>query len=244
MIRSTIALAALASTFAFACASTPNDRNADGDSAEGALTRRVDAAWFYDGPLVALEDANVTVSLKGNTARINGYLPLGTEIADLPHVKGQQEGDRLHVDIVYPIATARAGKSNSGPGVYNFQSVKPYRPDGTAYTAEEGEHWVPWGGYPFVAYNGGIAFHGPITYTEPALTPEPEDDIWYLARGPVSGGCNRMAAEHIVEFTHAIGVSMRKIYTANKAYPPNTPTTVSVIDDYDMIGNKYVDVDY
>lgn len=216
-----------------------------GETSESELRRRVDAAWFYDGPLPALEEANVTVSLKGNTARVSGYLPAGVSLRSLPHARTFDEGYRTRVELVYPIATARPGKSNSRPGQYEFQMAKPYRPDGLAITVQEGEHFVPWGGYPFVAYNGGIAFHGPITAQDPSRTPGVAgDDIWFLQRGPVSGGCNRMMAEHIVEFTHVIGVSMRKVYTANKAYPPNTDTTVNVISGYDMLDGQYVDVDY
>lgn len=224
-----------------ACSSS--SRDAEDENAEGALQRRLDAAWFYDGPLPAISDAQVTVSLKGHTVRVHGTVPASTDLSGLPHVQSAPDGDRLVVDVVYPIATARPGKSNSPPGTYGFQMVKPYRPDGTAITVEEGEHWVTWGGYPFVAYNGGIAFHGPISYSGES-TAELSDDIWYLRRGPVSGGCNRMAAEHIIEFTHVIGVSMRKVYVANKMYNPNTPAKIEVLGDYDKIGDKYVDVDY
>jgi hypothetical protein len=243
MFRAVLALSLIASTFALACAPAADDE-ASGETSEAELRRRVDAAWFYDGPLPAFEDAEVTVSLKGHTARVRGYVPAETNV-DLPHAKAVYEGDRLRVDVVYPIATARPGKSNSRPGLYDFQMAKPYRPDGLAYTVQEGEHYVPWGGYPFVAYNGGIAFHGPITAQDPSYTSDvAQDDIWYLQRGPVSGGCNRMMAEHIVEFTHVIGVSMRKVYSANKAYAPNTSTAVNVIAGYDMVDDKYVDVDY
>ena len=242
MPRIALSVVVLASTLVAGCSAGREE--APGET-EDALRRRVDAEWFYDGALPALSEASVVVSLKGHTVRVSGYAPGGTNVANLPHVKSTREGDRLHVDVVYPIATARPGKSNSPPGEYNFQGVRPYRPDGTAVTRDEGEHWVPWGGYPFVAYNGGIAFHGPITANDAAQTLDvPEDDVWYLQRGPVSGGCNRMAAEHIVEFTHVIGVSMRKVYVANKTYAANTPTKVTVIDDYDTIGDKLVDVDY
>lgn len=215
----------------------------DEGASEDALVARASDAWFYDGPLSALDDANVTVSLKGHTARVTGYLPAGSNVGYLPHVRTRTEDGRLRVDAVYPIATARPGKSNSPVGRYEFQLAKPYRPDGTAITRQEGEHWVTWGGYPFVAYNGGIAFHGPITATDSAVAGA-EENVWYLQRGPVSGGCNRMLPEHVVEFTHVIGVSMRKVYDANRMITPTTETTVDVIAGYDELDGKFVDVDY
>lgn len=227
------------------CSASRGDHDVDEGTSEGELAATKDRAWFYDGPIPALADANVTLSLKGHTARVTGYAPLGTDLSGLPHVRTRYEAGRLRVDAVYPIATARPGKSNSPAGLYHFQMAKPYRPDGIAVTKVEGEHWVPWGGYPFVAYNGGIAFHGPITSVDaPELADNEDGKVWVLQRGPVSGGCNRMLPEHIVEFTHVIGVSMRKVYDANRAYPANTATSVSVIDDYDTFDGKYVDVDY
>lgn len=211
-------------------------------TSEDELAARADAEWFYNGAIPALEQPKITVSLKGNTAHLTGLLPQGTTLPALPHVKVKAEGSRTRIDAVYPIATARPGKSNSSPGTYRFQSARPYRPDGTAYTPQEGNHYVTWGGFPFIAYNNGIAFHGPITSMDNAS----KDDInvWILKRGAVSGGCNRMLGEHVVELTHAIGISMRKTYRANETFVPKTPATVTVIADYDMYEGKYIDVDY
>ncbi len=240
MSRLAVSLITLASLLATACAASSGD-DTGGESSEDALTKKADAEWFYDGPLPALKDATVTISLKGHTVRVSGYAAART-IVQLPHVRATPDGDRLKLDVVYPIATARPGKSNASAGEYQFQLVKPYRPDGTAITRQEGEHWVPWGGYPFLAYNGGIAFHGPIT-AEASMN-VPEGNVWYLQRGPVSGGCNRMNAEHVIELTHIVGVSMRKLYEPNKAYNPRSTAGVSVIEDYDVLDGKYVDVDY
>lgn len=207
---------------------------------EDDLVTRADDAWFYSGPLPALQGASVTVSLAGHTARVSGYLPAGVEVPPLPHVKQMAEGGRTRVDVVYPIATARPGKSNSRPGSYAFYMAKPYRPDGSATTRDEGEHFVPWGGFPFLAYNQGIAFHGPITSE---LSKTRDLTVWYLKRGTVSGGCNRMQGENVVEMAHLLGVNMRKLYGANQMiYPPNKP--VNVVADYDTYDGKFVDVDY
>ena len=242
MSRLSLALVLLGSVLATACASSSEDADTTNETSDDALTKKADAEWFYDGPLPALTNPSVTVSLKGHTVRVTGYAPTSLDVSKLPHIKSFPDTGRQRLEIVYPIATARPGKNNSSPGVYHFQLAKPYRPDGSAVTAEEGEHFVPWGGYPFIAYNNGIAFHGPITSTQnPSL---PEDNVWYLQRGPVSGGCNRMNAEHVIELTHILGISMRKVYDANRAYTPKTNATVTVIDDYDQLDGKWIDVDY
>ncbi|CAN5227203.1 hypothetical protein BH09MYX1_BH09MYX1_49710 [soil metagenome] len=209
---------------------------------EDELQKRADAEWFYNGTLPALEQPKITVSLKGHTAHLTGLLPLGSSVPNLPHVKVKTEGTRTRIDAVYPIATARPGKSNSRPGNYKFQLAKPYRPDGAAYTPQEGNHFVTWGGFPFIAYNNGIAFHGPITFTDNLSADDM--NVWTLKRGAVSGGCNRMMGEHVVELTHAIGIDMRKLYRANESFVPKTPATVAVTADYDMYDGKYIDVDY
>jgi hypothetical protein len=233
-------LACLAAPLATGCvAETGTD---DAVATEDELAAKADAEWFYGGALPALEQPKITVSLKGNTAHLTGLLPVGVTLPQLPHVKVKAEGFRTRVDAVYPIATARPGKSNSTPGTYRFQYATPYRPDGMAYTPQEGQHFVPWGGFPFISYNNGIAFHGPITSTD-NLSPD-NLDVWVLKRGAVSGGCNRMMGEHVIELTHAIGISMRKTYRANEGFTPKTPATVSVIADYDTYEGKYIDVDY
>jgi hypothetical protein len=162
-------------------------------------------------------------------------------------VKTKQVSGKTQVDIVYPIATAKPGKSNSRPGTYNFYEAKPYRPNGQAFTQSDGWHEVPWGGFPFIAYNQGIAFHGPITSKD--NVGQPDMSVWYLRRGAVSGGCNRMLGEHAVELAHVLGANMRKVYEPNRAYgareaPLNITGKVNVIADYDQLDGKYIDVDY
>jgi hypothetical protein len=241
-----MALAALValSTTGLACSSSDGADGDDGvEGTEDALIQTADDHWFYGGAIPTLENPKATVSLKGHTAHVTGLLPAGTSIPQLPHVKQTNEGGRTRVDVVYPIATARPGKSNSNPGTYQFYEVKPYRPDGPAYTAAEGWHDVPWGGFPFFAYNGGIAFHGPITAKDNRSS-APDLRTWYLERGAVSGGCNRMLGEHVIELTHILGVNMQKVYQPNKAYRPTTTASVNVIADYDKIGDKFIDIDY
>jgi hypothetical protein len=238
--RFTLFAVPVLATLLSGCAADSADSEDPTAGGEDALTARSDDEWFYTGPLPALSNASVVVSLAGHTAHVTGYVPAGTELPALPHVKTKPENGQLRVDVVYPIATARPEKSNSRPGDYAFYMAKPYRPDGSAFTAEEGEHQVPWGGFPFLAYNGGIAFHGPITSE---LSRTGDQSVWYLKRGRVSGGCNRMQGENVVELAHLLGVNMRKLYTANSAVNPRTKP-VKVIADYDQYDGKYIDVDY
>ena len=150
---------------------------------EDELAAKADEHWFYSGAMPALEQPQITVSLKGHTARLTGVLPLGITLPALPHVKTKIENGRTRVDAVYPIATARAGKTNSAAGHYTFEFAKPYRPDGAAFTPQEGQHFVTWGGFPFLAYNDGIAFHGPITSTDNLAAGALDPDAQALFQG-------------------------------------------------------------
>jgi hypothetical protein len=243
---SRLALAALVVTSIFAaagCAADPDAPDADGEATEDALMAKADEHWFYAGALPALKDAKVIASLEGNTAHVVGYLPDGAaQLPPLPHVKTRIENGRTRVDIVYPIATAAPPKTNSMPGTYSFYGAKPYRPDGIAYTVSAGNHFVPWGGFPFLGYNDGIAFHGPITSQDNKLTPDAS--VWYLKRGDVSSGCNRMMGEHVTELAHVLGISMRKVYGANQMYENPTTAKTVVLAGYDTLDGKFIDVDY
>jgi hypothetical protein len=212
---------------------------------EADLRAKADEHWFYNGPMPVLDSAKVTVSIQGHTVRVSGLLPNGASLPALPHVRTRPENGRTRVDAVYPIATARSheGKSNSRLRTYTMFDPRPYRPDGIAFTRQEGAHMVPWAGFPFLPYNQGIAFHGPITTQASAMSPDLE--TLYLRRGRVSGGCNRMMGEHVLELGHITGVaSMRKVYEANTVVPAARNVSVAVIDAYDMYAGKYVDVDY
>jgi hypothetical protein len=155
----------------------------------------------------------------------------------LPHVKRTADG-RVHV--VYPIATALDPNNNANIGQYAFQGAKPYRPSGIA-TNSSGTSFVPWGGFPFLGYNNGIAFHGPITSSTT------DSSVWLLKRGRVSHGCNRMNGEHDIELAHILGLSMRKIYPGNTNVQMPAEfraADVKVIKGYDTLGGKFIDVDY
>jgi hypothetical protein len=227
--------------FVTGCSSDSGDGPTD-TTAEENLRVRGEAEWFYSGSLPTLENAAVTISLKGNTARVEGLLPLGASIdPNLPNVRSTQVNGRTQLDLVYPIATAAVYSNNAPSGTYAFQRAIPFRPDGNAYTVSAGNHFVTWGGFPFLAYDGGIAMHGPIT---DAASKTGGLDVWYLKRGTVSSGCNRMLGEHVIEVAQLTGIDMHKVFAANAAIYPSHPDHVTVISDYDQWNGKYIDVDY
>ena len=217
----------------------------DHSDREDALKKSATAHWFYSGPLPRLLSPTITVSLDGHTARVSGLLPPDAMIPELPHVRTMSVSgtEDVQVDVVYPIATARThdGKSDSKPGTYSMSTVTPYRPDGNAWTPKEGNHFVTWGGFPFLPYNNGIALHGPITDMKSG---DGMMDTWYLRRGDVSGGCNRMMGEHVVELAHIVGVGMRSVYKANTQVSMAAKVPVKVVSGYDTYDGKPIDVDY
>lgn len=245
MSRSLAALMFLGSallTVTAGCASETDDQGGDIESGEDALTHRARDAWFYDGPLPTLEKPVVTVSLKGHTARVSGLLPAGAQAPNLPHLKSKVENGRTRIDVVYPIATGAQASYNAPAGSYEFQSARPWRPDGQT-TSSFGTSFVTWGGFPFLAYRGGIALHGPISTQNSAAGV----DVFYLRRGMVSHGCNRMNGEHVTEVAHLVGVNMRKVWVADQIYedPSTADARVNVIKDaYDQYDGKPIDVDY
>lgn len=181
--------------------------------------------WIYDGLMPPLDTVKVTVSLKGHTARVTGYLKPGFA-GELPYYAiAEAEGAKTRVTLVYPVATGATATSN-GPGAYTTLFVSPY----VATTNK-----AAWGGFPFMAYNAkrGLAFHGPITA---------KDGEWKLVRGPVSHGCNRMQGEHVVELAHVAGIDMSKPHYAGESL--TRKIQVDVIPGYDSWNGKLVDVDY
>jgi hypothetical protein len=212
---------------------------------EGHLEDKESDEWFYNGPMPTLEESSVTLALEGHTVRVTGKLPLNATLPSLPHVKTKTLPDgRTLVDAVYPIATANPanGKVNQPPDTYHFTRMVMYRPKGIAVTKKEGRHTVTWGGFPFLSYTpgGDVALHGPIT---------PRDGAWFLQRGKVSGGCNRMLGEHVVELAHLVGAPMDRLYDVNKGYtsseaPISAPGAIRVIAGYDEYDGKKIDVDY
>lgn len=213
----------LASVFAMVgCAADQSDD--DGAVAgEDDLKKGSAEQWVYSGTLPHLDDPSITVSLQVHTARVSGYLPAGYDKNELPYyVDTLEEGGRTKIAVVYPIAT---GASVNSQGTnYRIQRASPWVPTNAKAT---------WGGFPFIPYNGGIAFHGPITA---------DDGQWKLIRGPVSHGCNRMVGEHVTELANLIGVDMTE--EVHKAGVSGLNVPVTVIRKPDTWKGHQVDVDY
>jgi hypothetical protein len=195
----------------------------EGDVSEDQLRKGAAEQWVYGGTLPHLDSPSVTVSLTAHTARVSGFLPEGWSTPLPYYVDAIQESGRTKIAVVYPIATGSSVNSQ-----------------GSSYAIERASPWVPtnakatWGGFPFIPYNRGIAFHGPITAA---------DGEWKLVRGPVSHGCNRMQGEHIVELASLIGVDMStKVLTGVSVTGLNVP--VSVLRKPDTWNGQNVDVDY
>lgn len=196
----------------------------DGDNVtEDQLRKGAAEQWVYNGTMPHLDSPSITVSLTAHTARVTGYVPAGWNKPLPYYADTMEENGRTKVAVVYPIATGASVNSQ-----------------GTSYRIDRASPWVPtnakatWGGFPFIPYNQGIAFHGPITA---------EDGQWHLIRGPVSHGCNRMVGEHVVELAHLIGVDMTtKVQTGSSVTGLNVPVTV--IRKPDTWKGQNVDVDY
>jgi hypothetical protein len=193
--------------------------------------------WVYNGPLPALEDAEVIVSLKGHTARVTGFLPASFSGTIPYYAVLDSAGTRRRITVVYPIATGNLSSFNdngtavrNAPGTYSAATIYPRK---TLNSIAE------WGGFPFIVYNTSraIGFHGPITH---------DSKEWFLKRGPVSHGCNRMQGEHVVEMAHLLGVDMRgKIYSSGDSRKRTFKTRVlDTSAGFDVFEGKNVDVDY
>lgn len=221
------ALAALPlalSTLAGCAAQTDDEDVSDeGDVTEDELRKGAAEQWVYNGTLPQLENPAITVSLTAHTARVTGYLPAGWRQPLPYYADSLVENGRTKIAVVYPIAT---GSSVNSQGTsYEINRVSPWVPTNSKAT---------WGGFPFVPYNRGIAFHGPITAA---------DGEWKLIRGPVSHGCNRMQGEHITELAHLIGVDMTStVYRGDPVTGLDVPVTV--IRKPDTWKGQQVDVDY
>jgi hypothetical protein len=246
--RRTLAAAtfALLATASVGCGSPADDALASEDDfgvGEDELLRKTSetGVWAYRGLLPRLDDAAVTVSLAGHTARVTGLLP--TSFAGTLPFYAVREPDsvqpaRTRVTVVYPIATGNPSSlTEEGLPVRNVEAGTYATCAGTmsATTTEK----ASFGGFPFVEYvckhreadgrvRTGIAFHGPIT----AASHE-AGVYWSLLRGPVSHGCNRMLGEHVLELARLIGFD---------AGARGTPVTV--VAGFDAFHGRAVDVDY
>jgi hypothetical protein len=205
------------------CASETASDDDGGDVSEDQLRKGSAEQWVYNGTLPHLESPSITVSLTAHTARVSGYVP-ESWTTPLPYYADVMvEGTRKKIAVVYPVATG--AEVNSQPDRYSITRASPWVPSDAHAT---------WGGFPFIPFNKGIAFHGPITA---------QDGQWKLLRGPVSHGCQRMQGEHVVELANLIGVDMTtKVFSGASVTGLDVPVTV--IRRPDAWKNMNVDVDY
>jgi hypothetical protein len=243
-----LVLTAIGASSTIGCASPNDGGDEPAADTEDELRAKTNEEWFYTGALPQLDNPVVTISLKGHTVHVRGTVPTGTTIPTLPRPRDYVRtktlaSGRIQVDVVYPTATGENGASNEARGQHQVYREIPFRPDGMTVSNEDPTpHDVPWGGFPFIGYTGTFAMHGPITQIDNKGTPDYE--VFYLRRGMVSHGCNRMNGEHVTELAHLIGISMRRIYDSNRTYTDLTHAPVNVIADYDTYGGKLIDVDY
>ncbi|MDB4937002.1 MAG: hypothetical protein JWP87_3974 [Labilithrix sp.] len=224
------------------CAADATDAPDEGavEQSEDDLLKKTGAtsSWSYRGLMPALESPQLTVSLKGHTVHVAGFLP-ASFTGRLPfYAKTETVGSRTKVHLAYPIATV--DPNGTLPSGVRTRNPEPY-----AYSVCGGDNFHAtnttgaFGGFPFIEYicnhrdadgrvRSGIAFHGPITSRTVSGT-----QYWSLTRGPVSHACNRMLGEHVLELAHVIGFDRGK-----------RGTPVSVIAGFDQLQGKVVDVDY
>lgn len=223
---------------AFACGSGATDDAASSADSDLLKSTGPTSSWSYRGLMPELEAPQVFVSLRGHTVRVTGLIRQGDE-RQLPfYVRSEDDNGRTRVNIAYPMATANT-KSLLDDGSY-ARNPEPFD-----YSVCGGDNFHPsneigaFGGFPFVEYvcshhrkdglwDGGIAFHGPISARNADGA-----TYWSLLRGPVSHGCNRMLGEHVLELAHLIGFDHGRL-----------GTKVSLTDDFDHLDGKIVDVDY
>ncbi len=205
------------------CAAQNEDEEEIADDSEDALRKGAAEQWVYNGTLPHLENPSITVSLTAHTARVTGFVPADWS-KPLPYYAAVRDvGGRKEVSVVYPVATG--AEVNSQGSSYKIERASPWVPTNEKAT---------WGGFPFIPYNRGIAFHGPITAA---------DGQWRLIRGPVSHGCQRMQGEHVVELAHLIGVDMTtKVWRGPGVTGLDIPVTV--LRKADTWNNQPIDVDY
>ena len=241
MKLSLAALLALALVGTAGCAAdTSEDEDVETDSDDLLKKTALTSSWSYRGIMPELESPRITVSLKGHTAHVQGFLPRDVSASSLPfHAKTEEDASgRIIVHAVYPIATVNSHSVTTGglparnPEPFDYEMC-----GGDMHHASNGVG--AFGGFPFMEYicrhkdhdgriRGGIAFHGPITAQDISGA-----NYWYLQRGPVSHACNRMLGEHVLELAHVTGFDRGK-----------RGFKVKVIAGFDTFQGRTLDVDY
>lgn len=229
----------VASALVVACAADRSDEEGqDVENGDDAILKTSESPpWLYEGPLPALSNPSIVVSLVGHTLRITGTLPVGFDENALPWyvvpMPRTASDKATRISVVYPAATGKMvdGAWNNVPGHYDHLNVRPYRPKDADQSDKE--HW---GGFPFLNYHDArrFAFHGPIDFaTDGDVTGDGQpDDDWRLVRGRISKGCQRMQGEHVTELTHMLGFDMRYAHSTKENGP----------DKKNAVEGKYISI--
>ena len=87
MLRISLGCTVCLTTFLTACSSESPESLNQADE----LVTTSDSHYFYTGPVPTLDTPSVTLSLKGHTVRVSGYLPANydvtTEVLSLPNLR-------------------------------------------------------------------------------------------------------------------------------------------------------------
>lgn len=106
--------------------------------------------------------------------------------------KSQGRGPKYlgYLTFVYPVAAATTGPMSNNPKEGFYRAFLPGSMGARTWSDKWGDSF---GGFPFFQItSAGHAFHGPITKNN-------TQNIWYLQRGYVSHGCNRMDESDVME---------------------------------------------
>jgi hypothetical protein len=110
------------------------------------------SSWSYRGLMPKLDEARITVSLKGHTAHVEGLLPRDFT-GKVPFYVREADGPegRRKVHVVYPLATVNPnGKLEDGTRTRNPEPFEYDVCDGANF-APTNDHGA-FGGFPFIEY--------------------------------------------------------------------------------------------
>lgn len=190
--------------------------------------------YIYKGPMPRMRNVEIYVSTKSNTMRVIGYPTDANAAAQTPWLNRASDGRYF---VVYPVGTARSGKTNadvSGAKTFKFTQIRPRRSQSVYEGKPTDQH-----GLPFLNYQGSIAIHGPASLMK-------NYSQWMkLSRGDVSAGCTRMEGEHVIELAHIVGIDMSKYYSVDSSIPSSTANRnlsgIKIFNNWDMIDGTIVD---
>ncbi|MEM8983718.1 MAG: L,D-transpeptidase [Pseudomonadota bacterium] len=176
----------------------------------GATVQDLARVYPYIVPIQFVAEHRVRAEDISQSAAVRAQNPAGETVAT--EVTRWPENAAM---IVYPVSIAAEGY-NTVAGQWHV--VAKAR---GAYSNSAGS----FGLFPFIKYTSrGHALHGPITGDAVA-------DEWYLRRGKVSHGCNRMDGEHVIELSVLLGCPV----VGDPSACPVGNERVTVIEDFDVI---------